>query len=138
METIMLNASMIRTFGKKVVMLLLVSTLIVSAAGAAISDSSIEDSATVSCLRVEDGQVFFTVKYGNETGERFDILVNDAGGDNLYRGSFSGKNFNKVFRAPVEAGKLVILIRTPKDKTDHKFELISEAKMIAQTYVKRL
>lgn len=87
---------------------------------------------------MEEGQVYFNVKFENADGGRFDVLVNDVNGDNLYRATFTGKKFNKVFRAPVENGKLVIIIRDSKDKTDHKFELSTESKMVEQIIVKRM
>jgi hypothetical protein len=136
MKTIMLNAPM---FGKKMVIMLLMVVVTLSSAIANTSDSTIDDdNASVSCLKMEEGQVYFNVKFENADGGRFDILVNDASGDNLYRATFTGKNFNKVFRAPVETGKLVVIIRDVKDKTSHAFELTTEARMVQQIYVKRM
>ena len=136
MKTIMLNAF---SFGKKTVIMLLAVILTLNSATAKVSDSTIdEENASVSCLKMEEGQVYFNVKFENAAGGRFDILVNDANGDNLYRSTFTGKNFNKVFRAPVENGKLVIVIRDSKANTSHKFELSTESKMVQQILVKRM
>jgi hypothetical protein len=136
MKSIMLN-----TFSlvKKTVIMLLAVILTLNSATAKVSDSIIdEENASVSCLKMEEGQVYFNVKFENAEGGRFDILVNDASGDNLYRATFTGKNFNKVFRAPVENGKLVIVIRDSKANTSHKFELSTESKMVQQILVKRM
>jgi hypothetical protein len=38
---------------------------------------------------MEEGQVYFNVKFENADGGRFDILVNDVSGDNLYRATFT-------------------------------------------------
>ena len=136
MKSIMLN-----TFSlvKKTVIMLLAVILTLNSATAKVSDSTIdEENASVSCLKMEEGQVYFNVKFENAEGGRFDILVNDANGDNLYRATFTGKNFNKVFRAPVENGKLVIVIRDSKANTSHKFELSTESKMVEQILVKRM
>jgi hypothetical protein len=136
MKTIMRNAL---SFGKKTVIMLLAVMVTLNAATAKVSDSTFDDeNASVSCLKMEEGQVYFNVKFENADGSRFDILVNDANGDNLYRSTFTGKNFNKVFRAPVENGKLVIVIRDSKDKTSHRFELSTESKMVQQILVKRM
>jgi hypothetical protein len=137
MKTIMLNAF---SFGKKTAMLLLVVLITLTSATAKNADTTKDDdeNASVSCLKMEEGQVYFNVKFENADGGRFDILVNDANGDNLYRATFTGKNFNKVFRAPVENGKLVIVIRDSKDKVDHKFELSTESRMVQQILVKRM
>jgi len=129
MKTIML---------KKTAILLLAVMVTLTSATAKVSDSTYDDDATVSCLKMEEGQVYFNVKFENADGGRFDILVNDVNGDNLYRSTFTGQHFNKVFRAPVENGKLVIIIRDSKEKTDHRFELSTESKMVQQILVKRM
>ena len=137
MKTIMLNAF---SLVKKTAVILLAVTVTLTSASAKVSDSTYEDdeNATVSCLKMEEGQVYFNVKFENADGGRFDILVNDVTGDNLYRATFTGKNFNKVFRAPVENGKLVIIIRDSKEKTSHRFELSTESKLVQQILVKRM
>lgn len=137
MKTIMLKAfSLVK---KTAFMLLAVS--ITYTATAHVPDSTGDDddtSASVSCLKMEEGQVYFNVKFENADGSRFDIVVNDVNGDNLYRATFAGQHFNRVFRAPVENGKLVIIIRNGKDKVDHKFELSAESKLVEQILVKRM
>jgi hypothetical protein len=137
MKTIMLTAF---SLVKKTAVMLLIVTATLTSASAKVADTTYEDgeNATVQCLKLEEGQVYFNVKFENADGGRFDILVNDINGDNLYRSTFTGKNFNKVFRAPVENGKLVIIIRDNKDKTSHKFELMTESKMVQQILVKRM
>lgn len=97
--------------------------------------ASDDETAFVNFLKVQDGHLFFTIKYHNELGRRFDITVNDADGENLYRGKFTGKDFGKVFRAPAELGKLVVTIRGYGKKTEHKFEISSEPRLIRDTYV---
>jgi hypothetical protein len=124
---------------KKLAIMLLVAIFTLTSATANTSDSTINDeNASVSCLKMEEGQVYFKVKYDNAAGGRFDILVNDGTGDNLYRATFTGKNFDKVFRAPVDNGKLVIIIRDINNRTSHTFELTTEARMVEQIYVKRM
>jgi hypothetical protein len=138
MKTIMHSAF---SFVKKTAVILVAVMVTLTSASANV-DTTLEDgenaTATVSCLKLEEGQVYFNVKFENADGGRFDILVNDVTGDNLYHAAFSGKNFNRVFRAPVENGKLVIIIRDGKDKISHKFELSTESKMVQQILVKRM
>lgn len=136
MKTITLNAI---ALGKKMVITLVMALFTISFATANNGDSTItNENASVSCLKVADGQVFFNVKFENADGGRFHLLVNDGNGDNLYHGTFTGKNFDKVFRAPVENGKLTIIIRDLKEKTNHIFELTNEAKLVEQIYVKKM
>jgi hypothetical protein len=136
MKTITLHAI---ALGKKMVITLVMALFTISIATANNGDSTItNETASVSCLKVTEGQVFFNVKFENADGGRFHLLVNDANGDNLYHGTFTGKNFDRVFRAPVENGKLTIIIRDMKDKTNHIFELTNESKLVQQIYVKRM
>jgi hypothetical protein len=97
-----------------------------------------DETAFVNYLKVQDGQLYFTVKFHNSVGRRFDITVYDTNGENLYRGNFSGKEFGKVFRAPAELGKLVVTIRSYATRTEHKFEISSEARVIREAYVTAL
>ena len=125
--------------GKKMVIMLMVVISTLTTAIANTPDSSIDDeNASVSCLKMEEGQVYFKVKYDNADGGRFDILVNDGAGENLYRATFTGKNFDRVFKAPVDNGRLVIMIRDNNNKTTQTFELTTEARMVQQIYVKRM
>ena len=135
MKTITLKAF---SLVKKTAFMLLVLSITYVSATANTSDSTREDdeNASVSCLKMEEGQVYFNVKFENADGGRFDILVNDINGDNLYRSTFTGKNFSRVFRAPVENGKLMIIIRD--NKGNHKFELTTESKMVQEILVKRM
>ena len=56
-----------------------------------------DETAFVNFMKVQDGQLYFTIKFHNPPGRRFDITVNDSIGENLYRGNFSGKDFGKFF-----------------------------------------
>jgi len=136
METLMLRTSVTRSFVKKAFLLLAVAYMATTSVYANTHPG--DEISSVYCLRVENNQVYFMVKYANESGQKFDVIVNDESGENLYRGTFSGKDFNKVFKAPADNGKLVIIIRAGKAKDDQKFEIKSEAKTIQQAYVKRM
>lgn len=97
-----------------------------------------DETAYVNFLKLENGQLYFIVKYNSTAGRKFDIKVNDEYGENLYRSNFSGKDFGKVFRAPAELGKLVVTIRGFGKKTEHKFEISSESRTIREAYVTAL
>lgn len=138
MKTITLCATAI---GKKMVTTLVMAAFTVSLAAAHTGDSTInkeKEDASVSCLKVDEGNIYFNVKFENADGSRFHLLVNDAEGDNLYHATFTGQHFDKVFRAPSDNGKLTIIIRDVKDKTHHTFELTTESKLVQQIYVKRM
>lgn len=47
----------------------------------------------------EDG-IFFNVKYNNEKGKYFDVVIKDESGEILYSGNFNDKSFDKKFLLP--------------------------------------
>jgi hypothetical protein len=135
METIMLKASATTINFKRAFIILSIAVLTSFSSFAQDSTTVAADPAYVHFLRVTNGQLFFAVKFNNPNGRRFDIIVNDSDGENLYRGNFSGKDFGKVFRAPAELGKLYVSIRPYGQKTEHKFEISSEARLVQDIYV---
>ena len=42
----------------------------------------------------------FNVKYSNPTGNTFSLVVLDENGDQLFKGSYGDKNFDKTFKLP--------------------------------------
>ena len=64
----------------------------------------------------EDG-LFFNVKYNNEKGQDFAILITDENGETLYEGSFSDKVFDKKFLLPEDsdASLVTISLKSGKD-----------------------
>src|ERR1035437_713032 len=59
--------------------------------------------------KTSDG-LFFNVKYNNEKGQDFDILITDEYGETLYDGSFSDKVFDKKFLLPEDSDVSLITI----------------------------
>src|SRR5690242_10100167 len=116
METLKRYASLSTVTRKMVIMVLAVILTVPAAIASGGDTATTDENAAVYALRVENEQIFFVVKYDNAAGEKFEVSINDAFGENLYRGTFSDKSFNRVFRAPVENGKLVVVIRDAKSK----------------------
>ena len=97
-----------------------------------------KEKAEISNLKSENDELSFTVNYANAEGEKFQILIKDAEGNNMYSSFYSDKSFNKSFRVPAEKGKVVVILRTAKFKTEQTFEIVSEAKTIQEVSVKKL
>jgi hypothetical protein len=123
------------TITKKAILVLFISFFASFPVKAQDSTLKVEETAFVNFLKVEDGQLFFTVKYSNAEGRKFNVVVYNQDGENLYRGNFANKNFGKIFCAPVEMGKLQVIVRENKGKAEHKFEISSEARVIREAYV---
>lgn len=65
----------------------------------------------------EDG-LFFNVKYNNEKGKYFDVVVKDESGDILYEGSFNDKYFDKKFLLPKDHDVASLSIAVIAGKND--------------------
>ena len=79
----------------------------------------------------------FTVNYANTDGEKFQVLIKDAEGFNLFSSVYSDKSFNKTFRVPAAKGKVIVVVKTAKSK-DQSFEIVTEEKTVQEITVKKL
>ena len=72
--------------------------------------------------------LFFTVKYNNEKGLDFDILITDEYGETLYEGSFSDKIFDKKFLLPEDsdASLVTISVKTGNDNFVKSYSIDSD------------
>lgn len=66
-----------------------------------------------------EGGLFFNVKYNNDKGQIFDILITDENGDLLYEGSFSDKVFDKKFLLPEDSKTSLISISVKSGKDNY-------------------
>lgn len=135
METIMLKAETTKKITTAILSLSIALLISISSLGQDSTSAVTVDPARVNFLKLTDGHLFFTVKFHNPNGRRFEISVNDSDGENLYRGNFSGIDFGKIFRAPAELGKLYVTIRPFGQKTQHRFEISSEDRLVQDVYV---
>lgn len=72
-----------------------------NAAVVAVKDSvavSTADKAHVQYLGVAEEGLWFNIKYANPKGEKFTLLIKNAGGDVLFQGSFTDINFSKKIK----------------------------------------
>jgi len=65
----------------------------------------------------EDG-LYFNVKYNNEKGQDFAIIIKNENGETLYDGSFSDKTFDKKFLLPQDENVSFISISLKSSKDD--------------------
>lgn len=74
------------------------------------------ENATVKYLGLQDDMIVFNVAYANPDGNKFQVLVKDQDGTQLYQNVFSDKAFFKQFRLPrADRDRLVFIIRNGKD-----------------------
>ncbi len=130
MKSIFLSTTM-KTFFRSA--FLASALFVVAASGAAAqktAGSSIASTAAVSYLGCNTDQLSFLVKYETENGEKFNITITDADGNELFNESFSDKKFSKIFKTPLETGSLIFAICNLKNKEEKKFQVSTERRTV--------
>jgi hypothetical protein len=90
----------------------------------------------VKFLKRVDDDTFFQVRYDNQDGGRFYVIIQGENGETLYRQFFSHRKFSRIFQAPGAHERLLVIIRKPGTKEEHQFEITAEARIVQETYVK--
>ena len=82
---------------------------------------------------------FFTVKYDNRTGEKFNVIVIDVTGDVLFRDTYRGRNFEKKFKIPriIDTDEITFVIRSLKESVDQQFNVKISSRVVDDVVVKR-
>ncbi len=69
-------------------------------------------------------QLTFNVKYSNPAGNTFNLVVLDENGEQLFKGYYGDKQFDKTFKLPKsEVSKLTFVIEDGKDSLKEKFDI---------------
>jgi hypothetical protein len=98
------------------------------------------NTGEVKYVPLQEGGGIFNVRYNNEAGGRFSLLVLDADGDQLYSYVYSDKNFDKNFRLadPDSFHKVVFVIRHLSDNKTQRFEVEASGHEVEDVEVKEL
>jgi hypothetical protein len=115
--------------------------LILSSAHAQSAEQPARDNAaTVKYLGVQDDMIYFDVTYTNPTGGKFQIVIKDQDGVQLYQNLFSEKSIYKQFRLPKsEKDRIVFLIRDFKDADIVKtFDINVNSRIIREIAVRKV
>jgi hypothetical protein len=78
--------------------------------------------------------LFFNVKYTNETGSTFKVFVLDENGETLFQERYTDKVFDKKFMFPgnPDISKLTFLVQTEKGSYKEIFDVKVTTKMVAE------
>jgi len=69
-------------------------------------------------------QLTFNVKYSNPAGNTFNLVVLDENGEQLFKGYYGDKQFDKTFKLPKsEVSKLTFVIEDGKESLKEKFDI---------------
>ena len=100
---------------------------------------SFAKTASIKSVAGEATEQNFLVSYPNEEGNRFNLTITDQAGNNLYKATYSDKNFSKVFKVPgLEQGKLIFIFRDSKTNSTQTYEVNTEIRNYQEVKVKRI
>jgi hypothetical protein len=75
-----------------------------------------DNSAKVKYLGMAQNSLYFNVAYNNPTGSKFAVIILDREGNELFRDSYSDRNFDRRFILPgVDASQLTFVVRDFKN-----------------------
>jgi C4-type Zn-finger protein len=104
-------------------------------------DSAVVSKAEISYKGVDKNELLsFTVKYKNESGSKFSLLVFDNSGEApLFKAAYNDKNFSKEFKMPksTEISKLTFLILNGKESYKEVFDVNINTREITDVVVNR-
>jgi ABC-type cobalt transport system substrate-binding protein len=98
-----------------------------------------DKTAEVKYIGSVDGERLFNVLYTNNSGARFSIKVQDAGGNLIFKGSFTDKKFDRKFKLETaDTDKLVFTITNYGDNSTQAFEVNASTRLVEDIEVKEL
>jgi hypothetical protein len=127
-------------FGKLIAGSCLILTVATTQAQTITSGAGQNESAIVKYSGTQDDMVVFNVTYANPEGSKFQVIIKDQDGTQLYQNIFNEKTFYKQFRLPkADKDKIVFIIRNGKDADMVRtFEINVSSRFIQEVAVKKL
>jgi hypothetical protein len=98
------------------------------------------EGAIIKYFGTQDDMVVFNVSYANPEGSRFQVIIKDQDGTQLYQNIFIDKTFYKQFRLPrADKDKIVFVIHNGKETDVVKtFEINVNSRFVQEVAVKKL
>ena len=124
-----------RAFSLKNLVLILAVLMFTAAANAQKSSNASQSFLTYA--GTVDGHMNFLLNYDNELAEKFFVIIADANGKVFFEEVYSEKKFNRIFSIPVEAGNITLTITSFKNKSDKKFQVTTERKLVEEVTVSK-
>jgi hypothetical protein len=103
-------------------------------------DQSKETAAAVKYLGSDEDMIVFNVSYPNPDGNKFQIIIKDQDGTQLYQHFFSERSFYRQFRLPkADEDRIVFVIRDNAGEDIVKtFEVNVNSRYVREVAVKKL
>ena len=106
----------------------------------ATSKAPLGEQAEITHLETKESNSLFSVKYPNEAGDRFSLVIRDASGVILFNEVYEEKNFDKkfLFTDIDRDAKLLFTISSLKDKRSQTYETSAVSRVVNDVVVTRL
>jgi hypothetical protein len=81
----------------------------------------------------------FQVKFDNEAGDKFAVVVRDQDNNVLFQEFYTDKNFDRKFSLPkVDNNKVIFQIKSLKSNAIQTYEVNTNVRMVEEVIVKRV
>jgi ssRNA-specific RNase YbeY (16S rRNA maturation enzyme) len=118
-------------------MILAAVFFVVSLMSANAQSTKVSSPNNITYIGTVDEHVNFLLNYENETNEKYVMIVTDANGRVLFEEVYADKKLTKIYSVPVEYGNVTFTITAYKNKSDKKFQVTTERRLIEEVIVKK-
>ncbi len=131
--------TMISKTAKSIALGLVFATVLTVTANATETIAAAKDKAEIKYTGVDiNNQLSFNIKYANTTGNTFSLIVLDENGEQLFRGAYGDKSFEKTFKLPkAETSKVSFVIEDSKASYKEKFDVNVKTRIIEDVVVSK-
>jgi ssRNA-specific RNase YbeY (16S rRNA maturation enzyme) len=92
---------------------------------------------SVTYVGTADEHVNFLLNYDNEANEKFVVIVSNTNGKTLYEEVYADRKLTKIFSVPVEFGNVTFTVASFRNKSDKKFQVATERKVVEEVIIKK-
>jgi len=92
---------------------------------------------TLTYVGTADEHVNFLLNYDNEANEKFVVIVSNAAGKTLYEEVYAERKLTKIFSVPVDFGNVTFTVAAYRNKSDKKFQVSTERKVVEEVIIKK-
>lgn len=98
------------------------------------------EQAEITHLETKESNSLFNVKYPNEAGDRFSLVIRDASGTVLFNEIYEDKNFDKkfLFTDIDKDAKLLFTFSSLKDRKSQTYEISAVSRVVNDVVVTKL
>jgi hypothetical protein len=136
-----MKQAFVKIVSKKFIMVAVISTLTFTAINQAKAGSTINQTdssqSTVQYVGTTEKGILFNVKFNNESGAKFNLIIKDENGDFLFNQQYNDKNFNKniVLVKDADDAKLTFFIEGREMNLKESFTITTSARVIEDVTV---